>query len=357
MTARFAIVGGGFRANYFLRIARALPQLFTCAGMAVRNADQARRFRDTWGVSVHPDLDSLIAAGRPDFVILSVSKEASPGLLADLAKARLPVLAETPPAPTLDGLLDIWQLVKDGARIQVAEQYPLQPLNAARIALARSGLLGTVTEAQLALTHDYHFVGLLRQLLDVRFEPARITARDFTSRVMRGPGRGGPPSEPAVDDERQILAYLDFPGKLGVYEFTSGQVRSWIRAGRIVLRGERGELNNAELRYMQDFRTSVRLDLRRVDTGQEGSPETYYHRGYMAGERWLYQNPYPEVALGDDDIAGAVLMQKMAEYAGGGEAPYPFAEGAQDQYISLSIEAALASGETVTTTVQPWVDN
>ncbi|HVZ30629.1 MAG TPA: hypothetical protein VG839_09565, partial [Asticcacaulis sp.] len=164
----------------------------------------------------------------------------------------------------------------------------------------------------------------------------------------------GPPTEPAVDEERQIFAYFDFPGKLGVYEFSFGQVRSWIRASRIVLRGERGELNNAELRYMQDFRTSVRLDLKRVDTGQEGNPETYYHRGYMAGETWLYQNPYPGVAMGDDDIAGAVLMQKMAEYSQGGQAPYPFAEGAQDQYLSLSIEEAVARGEPVTTTIQPW---
>ena len=37
--ARFAIVGGGFRSNYFLRIARALPALFACSGMVVRDAD------------------------------------------------------------------------------------------------------------------------------------------------------------------------------------------------------------------------------------------------------------------------------------------------------------------------------
>ncbi len=356
MSASFAIVGGGFRANYFLRIARALPHLFACSGMVVRNPDQARQFHDVWQVPVYPDLDSLIAAGKPDFVILSVAKEASPALLAEIAKAGLPVLAETPPAPTLEGLLDIWGLVKNGARIQVNEQYPLQPLHAARIALAKSGLLGEVTQVQLASTHDYHAAGLLRQMLGVGFESVRITARDFVSRVMRGPGRGGPPSEPVIDEERQIFAYLDFPGKLGVYEFSHGQVRSWIRAGRIVMRGERGELNNAELRYMQDFRTSARLNLERIDTGIEGNPETYYHRGYMAGERWLYENPYAGVAMGDDDIAGAVMMQKMAEYATGGPPPYPFAEGAQDQYLSLSIEEAVARGEPVITKIQPWAD-
>ncbi len=356
-TAKFAIVGGGFRANFFLRIARSLPELFICAGMVVRRAEQGQGFKERWGVPFYPDLDALLAAGRPDFVILSVSKSAAPGLIAEITKAGLPIITETPPALTLDLLLELTDLVRKGARIQVAEQYPVQPLNAARIALARSGLLGTVTEAQLALTHEYHAMGLMRRMLDVGFEPARITARDFRAKVMRQPGRGGPPSEPAIDDETQVFAYLDFPGKLGVYEFTSAQPRSWVRAGRVLLRGERGELNDSELRYMSDFRTSVRLDLQRIDTGQNGSPEPYYHRGFMAGERWLYENPYPNVSMGDDDIAGAVLMEKMAEYSGGkGAGPYPFAEGAQDQYLTLCIEQALASGEPVTSTVQPWAD-
>ncbi len=355
-TVRFAIVGGGFRSHYFLRIARALPKRFACTGMVVRNADQAALFRDTWGVPVHPDLASLIAAGRPDFVILCVAKAASPGLIAELARAGLAVLAETPPAQTVGELLGLWDLVKDGARIQVAEQYPVQPVNAARLVLARSGLLGTVSQVQLSMTHDYHFIALLRAMLDVGFAPVRITARDFTSRVMRGPGRGGPPAEPAIDAERQILAFLDWPDRLGVYDFSAGQPRSWIRASRIVMRGERGELNNDELRYMRDFRTSVRLDLRRIDTGHATSPETYYHRGFMAGETWLYENPFPGAAMGDDEIAGATLMQKMADYVAGGPEAYPFAQGAQDQYLALSIDEAVARGEPVTTVVQPWAE-
>ena len=352
--ARFAIIGGGFRSNYFLRIARALPALFACSGMVVRDAVRARTVRETWGVPAYPDLDALIAAGRPDFVILSVTKEAVPALLAALAAARLPVLCETPPAPTLHGLLDIWRLVEDGARIQVAEQHGLQPLNAARIAVAQSGLLGQVSHVQLGSTHDYHATGLLRQMLGVGFEAARITARDFTAPAMRGPGRAGPPAEPAMDSETQVLAWLDFPGKLGVYDFTAGQPRSWIRADRVLIRGERGELSGDALRYMKDFRTSVRLELQRIDTGLGNSPESYYHRGYMAGDQWLYENPYPGAALGDDEIAGATMLQRMAGYAGVGPQAYPFAQGAQDQYLALCITEAVARGEPVTTAVQPW---
>ena len=351
---RFAVIGGGFRSNYFLRIARALPSLFTCTGMVVRNPEKARAFGETWGVPVHPDLDALLAAGRPDFVVLSVTKEAFPALLAELSRANLPVLCETPPAPTLEGLLDIWRLVEAGARIQVAEQHGLQPLNRARIAVARSGLLGAVSHVQLGSTHDYHATGLLRQLLGVDFEPVRIAAREFTAPVMRGPGRAGPPGEPAIDPETQVLAWLDYAGKLGVYDFTAGQPRSWIRADRVLIRGDRGELSGDELRYMKDYKTSVRLDLQRIDTGRGNSPESYYHRGVMAGDQWLYENPYAGAPLGDDEIAGATMLQRMAAYAAGGPEAYSFAKAAQDQYLALAITEAVARGEPVTTTVQPW---
>jgi hypothetical protein len=74
----------------------------------------------------------------------------------------------------------------------------------------------------------------------------------------------------------------------------------------------------------------------------------------MVGDRWLYENPYPGAPLGDDEIAGATMMRRMAEYADGGPPAYSFADGAQDQYLALSITGAVARGEPVTTTIQPW---
>jgi predicted dehydrogenase len=81
-----------------------------------------------WGVPAHPSLHALLAAGsRPDFLVLAVTRNAAPHLLAETAAAGLSVVTETPPAADLAGLLAVWKLVETGARIQVAEQYPFHP--------------------------------------------------------------------------------------------------------------------------------------------------------------------------------------------------------------------------------------
>jgi hypothetical protein len=65
-------------------------------------------------------------------------------------------------------------------------------------------------------------MSLLRAALNVKFEPARISARTFTSSVVVSPDRQGPPREHGIVQEQKVIAYLENAGKLGVYDFTSG---------------------------------------------------------------------------------------------------------------------------------------
>jgi hypothetical protein len=73
----------------------------------------------------------------------------------------------------------------------------------------------------------------------------------------------------------------------------------------------------------------------------------------MAGKEWIYESPYCGVTLGDDEIAGAQLLDKMVDCLAGGQGPYGFAEAAQDQYLALCIEQARSTGEVVMTARQP----
>ena len=68
--------------------------------------------------------------------------------------------------------------------VQVAEQYPLVPSHASRLALARSGAIGTVTSVQVSSTHLYHAVALMRAFLDARFERATVSARTFVAPLI-----------------------------------------------------------------------------------------------------------------------------------------------------------------------------
>jgi len=350
----FGIIGGGWRAGFYLRIARELPSRFRVGGLLVRDEGKGRVLEEVWGVNTYRTLDELLAVPRLDFVVVSVPWPVTPAMLRELARRGVPALSETSPAPDLEGLVALHELTEQGARIQVAEQYQFQPLHAARLHVARSGKLGTVTQAQVSAAHGYHGMSLVRGLLGVEFEEATIWAREFTSPIVAGPDRTGPPTAEKVTRSRQVIAYLDFGGRLGVYDFTGDQYFSWIRSPRVLVSGERGEINNVEVRYLRDFRTPVYLKLRRVDAGQDGNLEGYYHKGILADAEWVYRNPFVPSRLTDDEIAVATCLDRMAEYVRGGPSFYGLAEASQDHYLSLMTAQAVESGGSVLARRQPW---
>lgn len=354
MTAtRFAMIGGGWRTEFYLRIAKALPERFTISGMLVRDPAKGQAIEQTWGVPTHRTLDDLLRA-NPQFVVTCVSWEANPGLVQELAARQVPVLSETPPAPDVERLAALWALVERGARIQVAEQYIYQPHHAARLALVASGALGRVSQAQVSACHGYHGISLIRHFLGIGFENARITARRFVSPLVAGPDRRGPPKEERLVNSTQTIAWLDFGDRLGVYDFTGDQYFSWVRGQRLLVRGERGEIIDQQARYLLDYLTPVEVEFRRVVAGANGNLEGHYLKGILVGGYWAYRNPFVPARLTDDEIAVATSLAGMADYVAGGPPVYALAEACQDRYLDIMIEQALKTGTTVETSTQPW---
>ena len=352
----FGIIGGGWRSLFFLRIAAELPERFRVGGMLVRDPDKGRALEQKWGVRTFRSVNELLAAGDFQFVVVSVPWGVCPVMLHALAERDVPVLAETPPAPDLAGLIDICELARQGAKIQVSEQYQFHPLHAARIRIARSGLLGTVTQAQVSICHGYHGVNLIRQLLDVGFAEATVRGHAFVSPLVQSPDRDGPPGEERIVDSKQVIATLDFGDRLGLYDFSGDQYFSYVRSHRMLVRGEKGEINNLDVRYLQDYLTPIEYTLRRVDTGHGGNLEGYCHKGVLAGSEWIYRNAYMPARLTDDEIAIATCLDAMAAYADGGPGFCSAAEAAQDHYLGMAIEEAARTGETVVAVRQPWAD-
>ncbi|MBI4979865.1 MAG: Gfo/Idh/MocA family oxidoreductase [Spirochaetes bacterium] len=354
-TINFGIIGGGWRTEFYMRIAEELPSRFIVSGVVVRDAAKGAAFEKRWNVRTFRTAGELVKSAKPAFVVLSVPWKASPNLILELAALDIPVLAETPPAPDIPAIDQLMTDIPKHARVQVAEQYPFQPHLAAALTVAQSGKLGIVSQVQASLAHGYHGMVMLRKLLGVHAEAASIRAFNFTSPIVNGPGRNGPPEVEEIKESAQTVAHISFGKKLGVFDFSGEQYFSWIRSPRLLVRGDRGEINNDTVRYLKDFRTPVRSVFFRENAGENGNLEGHYLKGIMFGDEWIYRNPFIPARLTDDEIAVAACLEKMNAYVSGGDAFYGLAEASYDHYLGIMMNRAANDGTAVDVPVPSWM--
>ena len=220
----FAVVGSGWRSAAYLRLGHQLPDLFEATGVVTRGAEAGNRVEADFGVPTFRTLEALLAHRRPDLVVLSVPWPATPDLIRAAVAAGVPVLAETPPAPDLDGMRALWADVGTSGMVQVAEQYPLMPLHAARAALVRAGTIGTPGSVHVSSTHLYHAVALMRGLLGAGIGPVLVRASTADAPLVDPITPSGWTHDPAPRPARTILATLDLgEGRSGLYDFTDNQ--------------------------------------------------------------------------------------------------------------------------------------
>lgn len=355
---QFAVIGAaGWRAQFFLRVAAALPERFQAVHLLVRDPDKRAAQQALWNVPASDSIDSLLAT-KPDFVVISVKRPAAPAYIEQIAAGHgIGVLCETPSGPPeLESMNRLWNAVRpaieNGVRVHVAEQYPLQPMHQARIAVARSGKLGPLVHAQASISHTFHGVALIRRLLGVGVGQSTVNAQRFVAQSAESPGRNGPPTEEKLVEIKHTIAAFQFDnGSTGLFDFAGDQQRSWARSPRVIVRGQRGEVHDDAVRHLIDFCTPAIDRLTRVDAGQEGNLEGYCHRGVQLGGQWVYKNPFGDARLADDEIA---VAHAMAHMAGDATDAYNLRESLQDQYLALLMDESVEKNSTVATQPQSW---
>ena len=72
---RFAVIGSGWRAQYYVRVAKALPDLFELCAIYCRSEEKAAEVRSGFGIPATTSEDEC-AARKPDFVVVAVNKTA-----------------------------------------------------------------------------------------------------------------------------------------------------------------------------------------------------------------------------------------------------------------------------------------
>jgi predicted dehydrogenase len=351
---RIGVIGGGWRADYYLRVAREVPTSFTIGGVLVRSPDAAARIAAVWALPAVTDLQSFLRLGSFDYVVLAVPSEAANKYMLDLVAANIPVLTETPPARDLASLTAQYRAV-GGAPIQVAEQYQFQAHHAARMSVARSGVLGKVHTAYVSAAHDYHAMALIRQGLGAGFGPVEISGRTIVDRVQSPRGRDNWRDEITESQVSRVFAWLDFEkAGLGIYDFLDDQYVSPIRGRTLKLSGPKGELTNDNGAYVIEIGRAAPIRLTREATGGDGDLEGFFLRRIIDGQHVHWENEYPGARLNDDELALARVMGRMTEYVQSGIPFYSLADGSEDCYLGLVIAHAVKSGQPVRTEPQPW---
>ncbi|GAB2607479.1 hypothetical protein Aab01nite_02990 [Paractinoplanes abujensis] len=340
----FAVVGSGWRAEMFWRLAAALPDV-ECVGAVVRTP------RDL-PVPTFSSLDDI----RPDFVVTAVPWAANPSVIVEAVDRGLPVLAETPPAPGADGLTELWQRTGDTGLVQVAEQYLLVPAHAARLAAVRAQVIGTPTQVQVSSTHMYHAVSMMRGFLGAGRGPVTVRASRSTAPLVDPLTRDGWTDDPEPRPATTTIATIDFgDGLSGLYDFTDNQWHNQLRFRRIVVRGTHGELRDDEVVRLTEPRTIVRSPLVRRQTGYDLDLDDFDTDTITLGDRVLFRNPFPGRRFNDEEIAIATLLRRMADWVrGDGPPPYPLADGAHDHRIALAVEESADTDRTVTIPTPIW---
>ena len=354
---RFGIIGTGWRAEFFARLARQAPEHLAVTGVVSRRPERAAEVARAWDVPGLTSEDELLAP-EPDFVIVSVPWAATGPTTQRLAEAGVRVLAETPPAADLAGLRSLWAAVGGSGLVQVAEQYLLMPQHAARLAVVREGLIGDVTSVQVSSTHLYHAVSMIRGFLGVGRGPVEVHARSFTAPLVNPLSPAGWSGSDEPEPLGTTLATLDFGGsRTGLYDFTDTQWWNPLRARRIVVRGSRGEIADERVVRMADPVTPVESSFVRRQAGLDLNLEGVDLQHVSLDGRVLWRNPFVGARLSEDDLAVAVLLVATGAWARGeGPDPYPLADACEDHQISLAIGESVRTGAAVTTTREGWSD-
>ncbi|RMB62474.1 Gfo/Idh/MocA family protein [Tessaracoccus antarcticus] len=350
---RFAVVGTGWRSDFHLRMAREAPDRLEAVAVVAHSDAGAERSR-SWGIPVVRTIGEALACS-PDFVIASVTWDAMPQVVTELVDAGAHVLAETPPAPTVDGLRALWAKVGGSGRVQVAEQYMRMPGHAARLAVVRSGVIGAPTAVQISSTHLYHATSMMRTFLDVGPGEVRVNARSFVASQMDPLTPDGWVENPAPRPLTTTIATLDFGGgRMGLYDFTDNQWWNPLLARRLVVRGERGEIVDDTVTHLTTEGVIVSpISYRRtgIDMNLEGNDLV---SASFEG-RMVYRNPWVGTRLSEDDIAVASLLEEVGLWTRSeGPAPYPLADACQDHLLGLAIEESARSGADVRVAREPW---
>ena len=334
---RFTVIGSGWRAMFYARIAAALPNDFELCGMYCRSREKAERIFAETGVHTTCSIEECVECA-PDFAVIAVSKGDIFKTAYEWLERGIPVLCETPLGSSIDEMKQAWRLHREGAVFQTAEQYHLYPTYSAILRLMESNIIGEPYNITLSAIHDYHAVSIIRKVLRKGSEPFKIYGREHIFPVVETMSRYESFFDGRTSDKSRVRLTLEYgDGKCGFYDFCPVQYRSTIRDRYINIQGVKGEYSNGTVAYL-DGNFMPHRDTLRI-SGERG-----LINGISFGGEGLYENRFA-TCMPEDETAIAKMLVGMKKYTETGEEIYSVKDALTDSYAALRMKEAYGGRE------------
>jgi predicted dehydrogenase len=355
---RLGLVGAGRRAQAHLQSILALDDRFELVAVCDVNPQAAQAIAAHTGASAHNDVDDFFRAGRLEAVDIVTPPDAHHVIAKAAADYRVPMLIETPIAPTRQmAELIIEAAERADVPLEVAEnvwRWPAERL--ARQVLA-SGAIGRVLRAYcLYVTGGYHAMNLLRTYLNFA-EPRTVRAH-----VRRYPVDPYDFNGAHHEDEIWTAAAIDFAGgETAIHECTS----SWSSPVRqaapcfFAAHGTKGTLLSQGGQLEVSVVTDGKLVRHRSETTWVAAGAGRTPQQLRLGPPFdlVYGNPFaalverhPELWRGgEDEVARADELTSLYRAVVDGAAPeYGGRNGYHDEALVVAMnESGLADGAPV----------
>ena len=307
----FVIIGGGWRAEFYLRIAKALSDQFYVSAICIRNQQRAKEIARKFSVKVVGTIQDVLSEPF-DFVVNCINKEDVSDLAVQLADEGHYVLCETP----------IVKAPKEGhsyEKIQVAEQFHLKGTYQALKKILDSGIIGNISHIHLSVAHDYHAMSLMRFFLQDDNEPKILCNLSLPDKMMRTNGRIGIFSDKREEETSRVIKMFQFGKATGIYDYNVEQYFSPIRKDRILICGSRGEIENNSVRYLNENNEPVTGTIAQVTSGLL---DGFFWDKITFESQVLYEFPFPSARLSEEEIAIAQCLLNMKKYIQTGKELY-----------------------------------
>ena len=351
----FIIIGSGWRALYYVRVAKALPEIFCIDAMYCRTQEKADLIAGQYQIHTTTSIEEC-AAYKPDFAVVAVKKDAICDVSMEWLDRGITVLSETPAALDTDSLNKLYSYYKCGKKQVVAEQYREYPNIKASLKLINEGIIGDVSCVNVSLAHEYHGISLIRVFLGVNpGEKYTVSAKTYEFPTTQTLTRYDKFTDGRIAGKKRCVATFEFEsGKVAWYDFDSEQYRSPIRKNTLKVQGVRGELIDDCVYYLDENNNGAEADIdiktRIVNRGDVNpnfavirEVESISFQGKV-----LYQPAHGLCGLSEDETAIAALMEKTALYSRGmGPSPYSIEDALADAYAMIRLNAMAKADKPV----------